>query len=384
MPRSFYIATIPLIALACAAPAGAVRRLLVFQSDYRQRVGATVDVALLQQKSDLPLGNITMAVQGGDFDITKKPGTTIGVGTMVARTASTSVFRGATVPFAGPLVAANPADHGDDGVACTGERIHAAVWVWSLAARGQPFVLTVFVDRNRDSLEGRWFLTICPPSPFVAESEGGAPYGGAVRQLGFSLSGMYRNPSTRGVYHWWGIVTPYPPGASTPDETWAVETRAVMPIPSQLSLARVQPARAPEGSVRLAGHMGAFYLRYKGVRFDVYAGTARNRLRFVGRSSKATAGGAFTFTRKLPARTTYYQATLGPVDVTRVPGIFFCGGPSAAQGGCVSATLSEIDSNIVRVSGARSHATARVDASERAAGRLPVELEVGMFHPRAM
>ena len=50
-------------------------------------------------------------------------------------------------------------------------------------------------------------------------------------------------------------------------------------------------------------------------------------------------------------RATYYQVVFGPVDVTKVPGDLFCGGDSDAPSLSVSATLSEIDNNIVRVAG---------------------------------
>jgi hypothetical protein len=349
MRRTFFIATVTFVLLASAASAGAVPRLIVFQSSYRPAASTTVDAALLQ-KNDRPPAKIVMTLQGGDIDVSKPPNTAVGEAIAVAKTASTSVFAGATVNFLGPILVADPADHLLDGGACTGSGLHDAVWVLQLAARGHSFPLTLYIDRNRVSLQGRWIVTLCPASPFVSQNEGGAPYGSALQDLFLHLTGVYRNGATHGVYHWWGLVTPYVTETATPDTNATVETRALMPIPYQLGLSR---ERAPAGSVRLAGTIHANSFGFTGIRLDVYAGTSKDRLRLVGRTSKVTKRGFYTFAHKGTARATYYQVVFGPVDVTKVPGDLFCGGHSDAPGGCVSATLSEIDSNVVRVAGAR-------------------------------
>jgi hypothetical protein len=336
--------------LASAATAGAVPRLIVFESSYRPAKSTSVDAALVQPPSDRPPAKIKLTLQGGDIDLSKTSAAVAGAAAVVARTAPSSSFAGATVTFSGPIMVANPVDHLLDGAACTGSGLHDAVWTLQLSAGGQSFPITLYIDRNTTSLQGRWIVALCPASPFVPEGDGGAPFGGSLQQLFLHLTGVYENGASKGIYHWWGLVTPYVAGTSSPDTNATVETRALIPVPYQLGLTRL---RAAAGSVRFAGSIHAFDFVFSGTRLDVYAGTKKDRLRFVGRTGKVTKRGFYTFARKSTTRATYYQVVFGPVDVTKVPGDLFCGGHSDAPGGCVSATLSEVDSNIVRIAGPR-------------------------------
>jgi hypothetical protein len=129
-----------------------------------------------------------------------------------------------------------------------------------------------------------------------------------------------------------------------------VKTRALMPVPYQIGLTRL---RAPAGSIRFAGSIHAFDFVFSGTRLAVYTGPSTDRLRFVSSAGKVTKRSFYTFTRESSTRATYYQVAFGPGDVTKVPGDLLCGGQSDAPRGCVSATLSEVDSNIVRVAGSR-------------------------------
>ena len=51
-----------LAVLACAAPAAAVPRLIVWESDYRPVASTSVDVELAQEKSDPAPAKIVMAL----------------------------------------------------------------------------------------------------------------------------------------------------------------------------------------------------------------------------------------------------------------------------------------------------------------------------------
>ena len=342
-PRKMLAAT-ALAVLACAAPAGAVPRLNVWESDYRPVASTTVDVELAQEKGDPAPAKIIMALQGGTIDVAKLPGTVIGAAGAVVATGNTSPFDGATATFAGQIVAADPALHVADGTACTGRSFHDAVWTLDLSARGQSMPLTLFVDRWTDMIGSKYELTTCLPSPYVSLDQGGAPFGANVRNLFLHLTGVYRNPCSAAVYHWFGFVTPYTPGTSTPDPRVAVETRAIIPVPFTLGL---RQKSAPKGSIRLAGTLSGKSMHFGGRRLDVYAGTSIDRMRLVGRTSQLSNSGAFIYTTKTPSRATYYEVAFGPADVTSKPG--GCGGYSPVAGGCVTATLSEIDSNVVRV-----------------------------------
>jgi len=341
--RALGAGTFALLAvLACAATAGAVPRLFVYEYDYQPAAGSTVDMALAQEKGDPAPAKIIFALQGGTIDVGKVPGTTVGAAAAIATTDPASVFDGSSATFSGPIVAADPADHVTDGTACTGRTTHDAVWTLQLASRGQSLPLTLFVDRAGDSFGSKYQLTACPPSPYVSQTQGGAPFGANLRQLFLHLDGVFRNGGTAGTYHWGAYVTPYTPGTSTPDPREAVEARAITPIPFALGLSR---AKAPKGSVRLVGSLSGFEMHFGGDRLDVYAGPSIDKMHLIGRTGRLTNKGAFSFTRPSPSRTTYYQVSFGPVDVTSRG----CSGGSPAEGGCVSATLSEIDSNIVKV-----------------------------------
>jgi hypothetical protein len=117
-----------------------------------------------------------------------------------------------------------------------------------------------------------------------------------------------------------------------------------MPVPYRLQLWR---GRATAGSIRIAGTLKASHLALAGARLDVYAGTRLDRMRFAGRTTKLTKGGSYSFTRKSTGKAMYFQVVFGPFDVTRMGS--FCSRPSEAALGCVSATLSEIDSTVLRV-----------------------------------
>jgi hypothetical protein len=316
----------------------------VYESDYRPAASTSVDVALAQEKTDPAPAKIVMALQGGTVDVGKVPGTVIGAAGEVAATDATSPFGGSTVTFAGPIVAADPAAHVADGTACTGRSFHDAVWTLELTARGQSMPLTLYVDRWTDMIGSKYEVSLCLPSPYASQDQGGAPFGANLKELFLHLTGIYRNGGTAAVYHWWGFVTPYTLGTSTPDLREAVETRALTPVPFVLGLWRTS---APKGSIRLAGTLAGKYMHFGGKRLDVYAGSSPDRMRLVGRTSRLADNGTFTFTRKSSSRTTYFQVAFGPVDFTSVSG--GCSGYSPVAGGCVTATLSEIDSNVVRV-----------------------------------
>src|SRR5262249_55570893 len=159
-------------------------------------------------------------------------------------------------------------------------------------------------------------------------------------------SGLYRNSGGAGIYHWWGLVTPYVVGSSTLDTNATSETRALTPIPAAIALWREHSRR---GALHLGGAISIHYFNVAGARLDVYAGTTKSNLRLLGHTSRVTKKGAYTFAHSSPRRATYYQVSFGPLDVTNIPGDLFCGGGSYAALGCVSATLSEIDSNTIRV-----------------------------------
>jgi len=343
-PTRKALAAATLTVLACAAPAAALPRLNVWESDYRPVASTTVDVELTQEKSDPAPAKIIMALQGGTIDVAKVPGTVVGAAGAVVATGSASPFDGATATFSGQIGAADPALHVADGAACTGRTFHDAVWTLNLAARGQSMPLTLYVDRYTDMIGSKYELTACLPSPYVSEDQGGAPFGANVRDLFIHLTGVFRNPGSAAVFHWWGFVTPYTPGTSTPDPRVAVETRAIIPVPFTLGL---RQKSAPKGFVRLTGTLAGTSMHFGGDRLDVYAGTSVDRMRLVGRTSQLSYNGVFVYTTKAPARATFYEVAFGPADVTSKPG--GCGGYSPVAGGCVTATLSEIDSDVVRV-----------------------------------
>jgi hypothetical protein len=337
--------TVACAALVCAAPAAAVPRLLVYESDYRPVVSTGVAIALTEEKSDPATAKIVLALQGGTIDVSKTPGTVVGSADAIVATDSASVFGGKMVTFTGSMVAADPAQHVADGTLCTGRTFHDAVWALDLTAGGQSLPLTVYADRWTDSIGSKYEVTMCLPSPYVSSDGGGAPFGVRLSGLVLYLDDVFRNPSTPAEYHWSAFVTPFAVGGSAPDPREAVETRALTPVPYLLSLRGAAPGAG--GRVALAGRLSGPRMHFGGDRLRVYAGANPDRMHLVGRTNRVASDGTFTFKGTVSSRTAYFQVTFGPVDLTTAPG--GCSGYSPAAGGCVSATLSEIDSNVVRL-----------------------------------
>jgi hypothetical protein len=334
-----------LVALVFACTAAAVPRILVYQSDYRPSVSAVADIGIAFEKKDPAPGRIAITLQGGTLDVAAPAGTDIGFAAAQVQTGAESPFSGRSVGLKGSLRVLNPADHLVDGAACTGQSLHDAVWDLSLAREGLGLDLTLYVDRKQPGQQGKWLITMCPKSPYVPEDQGGAPYGTDIQQLFFRIARIYRNGDVPSLYRWSALFMPYMPGTSTLNPHGTVEARALMPIPYRLLLWR---GRTTVASMRIAGTLTASHLALAGARLDVYAGPRPDRLKFVGRTTRLTKRGAYSFTRKNTGKTMYFQVVFGPFDVTRM-GPTFCGGPSEAPLGCVSATLSEIDSSVLRV-----------------------------------
>jgi hypothetical protein len=336
-------------ALAClfvfAWPAGAVPRILVYQPDYRPSVSTVADIAIALEKKDPAPGKIAITLQGGTLDTGAAVGTDIGFAAAQVLTAAESPFGGRSLSLKGTLRVLNPAEHLVDGAACTGQALHDAVWDLSLVREGLGLDLTLYVDRKQPGQQGKWLITMCPKSPYVAEDQGGAAYGADIQQLFFRIARVYRNGEVPSLYRWSAVFTPYMPDTSVLNPHGSVEARALMPIPYRLLLWR---SRTTAASTRIVGTLTASHLALVGARLDVYAGTRPDRLRLVGRTTKLTKKGSYSFTRKSTGKTMYFQVVFGPFDVTRM-GPTFCGRPSEAALGCVSATLSEIDSTILKV-----------------------------------
>ena len=332
-----------LLTLIFTGTAAAVPRILVYQSDYRPAANAVADVDISFERNDQPPGRIAISLQGGTLDLGADFGSDIGFSIAKVQTAPTSPFNGRTVTLKGYFRVENPADHLIDAAACTGQSLHEAVWMMTLQLNTLQLQLPLYVDHKTGGY-GKWLITMCPKSPNVPEDQGGAQYGARIQELYFRIARVYQNGTVPALYRWSALFTPYEPGTTVLNPHGTMEARALMPVPYRLQLWR---GRATAGSIRIAGTLKASHLALAGARLDVYAGTRLDRMRFAGRTTKLTKGGSYSFTRKSTGKAMYFQVVFGPFDVTRMGS--FCSRPSEAALGCVSATLSEIDSTVLKV-----------------------------------
>jgi hypothetical protein len=217
-------------------------------------------------------------------------------------------------PFTGVLTIEEPATFAAEGLACTGSSTHDAVWAASVPAPTGAFKIPIFVD-------GRTF-TICTDAARL----GGTPTAIAF-QLGLvSNSGinrpLVRAPSAPGRFVWSATVT----RAGLSD----VEIRSIVDLPQRA----IFTARVVPGTVRISGRVTANRRGIPHVR--IHANVAKKRMGGFDLYGRTRADGRFTLIHRLGRGTFFVRVNSYPDqrDVTAGG----CAAPSAAAGGCVSAT----------------------------------------------
>jgi hypothetical protein len=335
-------ASLVALVVANAAWAAYTPNLVVVSSN---RLGATAPLAIgvSQSSTDDPTARISISVPAGYQEtLTQSPGTRIGVvrGTVILRGAAD-----AQVDVSGNVLADDPRK--DDYVNPARNRcapgLHSAVWVLTVTVAGSPVNVPIYVDdvTNVAGVSAR--ITLCLAGPF------GTPSGSQLLSAAFSVEGVFRNPSSRAVYTWSGLFTPYTPGTPNPNVLGTVEARALVPLPVTVTLRAIKRGR----NITLTGNValpGAFVPSS----VQVWAGSTTRRLRRSGSARVSNVTSRFSNRRRAPrrARFWFYQVRIElPAISTSQITTEACRAPSLAPRGCVSGTLSPISvrSNAVRV-----------------------------------
>jgi hypothetical protein len=359
--RFALLAAASVMALALAGTALAAYRpyLTIYEYSYKLAASPSVEIDYEQKATEpAPARAVFVVPAGYAVDLTQSPGTTIGFVIANIKTGASSTFAGAVLRnLTGPITVVNPGDYAVPAAQCTGNPVHTAVWTLTLAipgVTGQDFVIPAYVDKPGPAGTAA-SITFCLPNPNIPESSGGARFGAFPLNVSMTFRGafhVFTNPSSATFYTWSAFVTPWPNGPGAPISAETVEARANVPIPYSTTLRRVATKK---GSWHFAGKLtggGGPFVREK---LDVYeaatvAGLGR-LARPTFRTRPTTKKGTFTFTRKATRTARYFQTVFGPFDVT-TPNT--CGGPTTAPAGCTTATLSEVDSNIVKAPGVKT------------------------------
>ena len=335
VPRLAAAAAAACAALACAEHASAAYapRLVVVTGSHSPAAAARVTLQLSQPASDdQATARVTFyAPVGYTASLKQTAGTQIGTAsaTLKARAAG-----GSLVPFTGVLTADDPAKYASNACAAG---THAAVWLLSLSHGRDALTLPLYVDPVKSGVEASFASTkieLCLPSPDIPESAGGAPLGGQLIAASLAISGVFANPASAGEYRWSSFFTPFFTGTSTPNLIATQESRAIVRLPIDLTLAGAYIKK--QKRVRVSGGLTEAGRTIAGAQVRIYAGTSRRHLKLVRTVTTSRTGGYRALIR-IRGRTIYIRAraAVGVRNYSKNG----CFGPSLAPGGCVAATL---------------------------------------------
>ena len=337
------------LGLAVAAPALADCRpaLIMEQTSYKLGAPITADVFLAIPKDDDATAKVTIVSPNGyDANLTQAPGTEIGNVTaqVKAKQAGDAVFT-----LGGKVVAADPANATLQAAAlrCTGNSLHAAIWVLNASLQGQTIQIPDYVDKAGP------FVTqqVCLPSPDVPPEMGGAVLGAQLFAADFTINHVFSNAGAAGGYEWAALFTPYVPASGSPNPGGTTEARTYVGLPSSLTLKR---AKAKKG-VKFTGQLKVAGLDPTGVRIGLYAGKkakpAPNAVsgptgKHVASSARLPKSGKYTLARPNVKFATYFQARFENYTTP-------CVGNSptgiTAPKGCREERIAAVTSNQLRV-----------------------------------
>ena len=232
--------------------------------------------------------------------------------------------------YRGEFEVAGPAEfNADPATAGCADGTHAATWWLVLNGSHGELSIPVAVDpKGKGDL-----FTLCLGSLQKLHL--------TMSEIYFNTRDVFRNPSKQGNYRFSAIVTPA--GADgTPDPTRRYELRGFQPLPETATpTASYDPARK---LLTVTGMLVAAGRGRVGINVHIYAGSSTDyeKLIEVGYAA-TTAGGAYSFTRKLSKAPLFAYAY---VEHYRYA---ICSGASSAPAGCASQSTDGLATNTVKV-----------------------------------
>jgi hypothetical protein len=308
---------------------------------FNASVGATSDLDLdlaISADNAAPARIVIYVPQGYGLN------TGVPAGTSVGTIDATAVVGGSSLQIPeGKILADNPASHAADPCA---PGAHAAVWV----AHAATFAIPIYVDPTAgpETALGAYKLVVCLLSPYVPESAGGAPSGARLTEAGLaffqsSLEGVtavLTNPSSRGIYTWRVLVTPYTVGSAAPNALGRYELRGDVFIPATLTLKKKSYIKKTK-TATLTGRLVLVGRTLPGVPIDILRA---DNGKHVGKG-KTNKQGIYTAKVKLPKTATLFAILFASQDSCdpSTPA------PPQAPAGCASETSTFVLSKPTRV-----------------------------------
>ena len=304
-------------------------------------------ISVEQDRADDATFRVVIYVpQGYRSGVVQPVGSTIGTVTARAQAGPTSDV---ILPLEGNIVAADPAPFrtNPQAVGCAGAGTTIdAVWILRLTVSGQTLDVPVYLTNVLGGPEAAFAsakLTVCLPSPYVPESQGGARFGAKLLSASLRITAdVFANPSTRGTFTWTSVWTPWTVGTATPNPAGTVETQSRVRIPAQATL---NVRRLRGNRLAMFGGVSENRLGVSGARVTIRATGPR---RF-GTSFRTNARGLYNRSVRITRRGTY-RLTMTATVGNRTLGAAACqrlatAGTSLA---CVNATAGGFTTTVRR------------------------------------
>lgn len=327
-------AAIATLAFAGSALAANTATFAVWHTPMLLAGSQSTTLHLVIPQADDPIAAINIYVPSGyQANLGAAAGTTLGEVTASAFAHD----QGLTLPLGGPVVADSPANWATQIAEC-GLPSAQAVWVLHLSVAGQEIQLPLFVNPTApaEAQLGAYKLTIClPPWDVPAGTPGRSAFGAQVLEAKFTVNGVFTTPTSGGLATWDALFTPYTPGTGRPNPAGTFEARALVPLPTVVSL-HVRYAKKTNAWA-LTGQVSEGGLPVAGKLVGILRGLKPSTLKRLS-STRTNAKGAWKTAGHLkPKKPTYFQATISlPERDATAQG---CQN-AVAPAGCVSATLS--------------------------------------------
>jgi hypothetical protein len=229
-------------ALVGAGSAAAVPRLTVGSPEKFALGGSTVSIHFTEEKTDAAPAKVAIYAPEGFTANGAAVGQRIGTFHANMQTLATSP-EGMTA-INGDITSEDPAKYPSNTCAAGGSTGgHKYVWLLHMTVAGKALNVPVYVDTpvpTSDTFAGnsQVRLTFCLASPYTQAGAARAPSGAKLVNLALTLNpDLVVNPSTRGLYAWRTLVTPYKANTGTVNTAGTVEARAVVFMPKRITFA---------------------------------------------------------------------------------------------------------------------------------------------------